>query len=97
VAVLLGAGHCPPASLDALVRAAELVPVVVTTRVARGGILRDTYSFRGSERDVRASGAVVAGLLSPAAARMKLVASLGASLAPKPIRRAFADDDLGSG
>lgn len=96
VAVLLGAGHCPPAFLDALVRAAELVPVVVTTRVARGGIRATPTDFRGSESDVRAGGAVVAGLLSPAAARMKLVACLGASLAPEAIRRAFADADLGS-
>jgi L-asparaginase len=93
VAVLLGAGHAPPAFLPALLRACAVVPVVVTTRVAAGGLLRDTYGFPGAEGDVRATGAVPAGLLSPAAARLKLQACLGAGLDRPAIAEAFAADD----
>lgn len=93
VAVLLGAGHAPPAFMEGVERAAQAVPVVATTRVPRGGLLRDTYGFRGSEVDLRASAAIPAGLLTPAAARMKLLACLGADLAAPDIARAFADDD----
>ena len=97
VAVTLGAGHVPPAFLEALERAAAIVPVAVVSRVARGGLLRDTYGFRGSEADVRASGAIAAGLLTPAAARVKLLACLGAGLAGAAITEAFAGDDAHPG
>jgi L-asparaginase len=93
VVVLLGAGHAPPAFLDAVERAAAALPLVLTTRVCRGGMLRDTYGFRGSEADVRATGAIPAGLLSPAAARIKLMACLGARLGPAEIAATFAADD----
>jgi L-asparaginase len=94
VAVLLGAGHAPPAFLTALRDAARRVPVVVTVRPARGEILHGTYGFEGSERDLRASGAVCAAALSPAAARIKLLACLGAGLDRAGIAAAFAVDDL---
>ena len=97
VAVLLGAGHSPPAFMPALARATTALPVVITTRVARGGLLHDTYGFPGAERDVRATGAVAAGLLSPAAARMKLQACLGAGLDLAGIAAAFAGDDASPG
>jgi L-asparaginase len=97
VAVLLGAGHAPPAFMPALARAGMVLPVVITTRVARGGLLHDTYGFPGAERDVRATGAVPAGLLSPAAARVKLQACLGAGLDVPGIAEAFAGDDASPG
>ncbi len=97
VGVLLGAGHAPPAFAEALERAAAALPVVATTRVANGGMLRDTYGFRGSEADVRASRAIAAGLLSPAAARIKLMTCLGARLEREAIARAFAGDDAHPG
>lgn len=93
VAVLLGAGHAPPAFLAAVRTAAERVPVVATVRPERGAILHETYGFEGSERDLRASGAIPAGALSPAAARIKLLACLGARLSRDEIAAAFAPDD----
>ena len=78
VAVVLGAGHTPPAFLGAVRRAAERMPVVATVRPERGHILRSTYAFEGAEPDLHASGAVLAGHLSPAAARVALMAVLGA-------------------
>jgi L-asparaginase len=93
VVVLLGAGHCAPGFLEAMRDAAARVPVVATVRPDRGTILHATYGFAGAEGDVRASGAVVAGALSPAAARIKLLACIGAGLDRRGIAHAFAPDD----
>ena len=56
VAVLLGAGHAPPAFLAACRAAARSVPVVACVRPESGRILRGTYGFEGGERDVRDAG-----------------------------------------
>lgn len=86
VAVVLGAGHTPPAFLAKL--RALRCPVVVTVRPERGSILRSTYGFEGSELGL--AGLVRAGALSPPAARIKLLACLGAGVEPAV---AFAPDD----
>jgi L-asparaginase len=93
VAVGLGAGHFPPRLLRQLSAAAERIPVIATVRPERGGILHDTYGFEASERDLRRTAIIPAGLLSPAAARIKLLACLGAGLTGADIRRSFAPDD----
>ena len=83
VAVLLGAGHAPPAFLAACRAAAARVPVVACVRPESGRILRATYGFEGAERDVRAAGLILAPALSPAAARITLMACLGRGLQPR--------------
>jgi L-asparaginase len=93
VGVVLGAGHTPPPFLAALRHAAASVPVVVTVRPERGSILRGTYAFEGAERDLRSSALICAGALSPAAARIKVMACLGAGYAREAIAGAFAPDD----
>jgi L-asparaginase len=93
VAVLLGAGHTPPPFLAALKRAATRVPVVATVRPERGSILRSTYAFAGAETELRTTPIVCAGALSPAAARIKLMACLGAGYTRVAIAGAFAGDD----
>ena len=93
VVVTLGAGHLPPALLAELEAVAGEIPVVATCRPERGSILQGTYGFEGSERDLRASPVIPAGLLSPAAARMKLAACLGAGLDAEEIRDAYVLDD----
>ena len=77
VLVALGAGHVSPAVLAALREAA--CPVAVTVRPERGALLHETYGFEGSESDLRAV-AIPAGRLSPQAARMVVLAALGAGL-----------------
>jgi L-asparaginase len=77
VFVALGAGHVAPPVLRALRVAAAAVPVAITVRPERGLLLRETYGFEGAEDDVRRSGALAAGALSPQAARMILLAGLG--------------------
>ncbi len=94
VGVVLGAGHTPPPLLAALKRAAAAVPVVVTVRPERGSILRDTYAFEGAERDLRSGPLICAAALSPAAARIKLMACLGAGYARGAIAGAFVPDDF---
>ena len=94
VGVVLGAGHTPPPFLAALKRAAAAVPIVVTVRPERGSILRDTYAFEGAERDLRSGPLICAAALSPAAARMKLMACLGAGYARGAIAGAYVPDDF---
>jgi L-asparaginase len=94
VGVVLGAGHTPPPFLAALKRAAAGVPVVVTVRPERGSILHGTYAFEGAERDLRAGPLICAAALSPAAARIKLLACLGAGYARGAIAGAFGPDDF---
>ncbi|HWC26552.1 MAG TPA: asparaginase [Solirubrobacteraceae bacterium] len=87
VFVALGAGHVAPPVLDALRTAAAAVPVALTVRPERGLLLHRTYGFEGAEGDLRASGALPAGGLSPQAARIVLLAALGAGAT----RAALAD------
>jgi L-asparaginase len=78
VLVTLGAGHVGPPVLHAL-RAAPC-PVVLTVRPERGQMLHETYGFEGAEGDLRATGAIPAAGLSPQAARIVLLAGLGAGM-----------------
>jgi L-asparaginase len=94
VGVVLGAGHTPPLFLAALKRAAAGVPVVVTVRPERGSILHGTYAFEGAERDLRSGPLICAAALSPAAARIKLMACIGAGYARGAVAGAFAPDDF---
>jgi L-asparaginase len=89
----LGAGHLAPALLDLWADAAERMPVIAYCRPERGVILNATYGYRGSERDLRGSGIIPAGFLSPQAARMKLLACLASGLAIDEIRWLFRQDD----
>ena len=94
VAVLLGAGHTPPPFLAALRRAATRIPVVATVRPERGAILRGTYAFEGAEGDLRATAVICAAALSPAAARIALMACLGAGYTRTATAGALAADDV---
>jgi|HubBroStandDraft_6_1064221.scaffolds.fasta_scaffold00220_13 L-asparaginase len=93
VLVALGAGHLPPAVLEILREATGRVPVVITCRPDRSSMLFATYGFEGAERDLRASGAVCAPFLSAPAARMALLACLGAGLDRAGIAAALAPYD----
>ena len=93
VAVVMGAGHAPPPFLAACRAAARSVPVVVCVRPEAGRILRSTYGFEGAERDVRSAGLILAPTLSPAAARMTLMACIGAGYSNVATAAAFAPFD----
>ena len=93
VVAALGGGHLSPAGLERVRAAAHRMPVVLSVRPERGVMLSSTYGFHGAEGDLRASGAVPAGSLSPQAARMKLLACLGCGLEGESLALAFSDDD----
>ena len=88
-----GAGHVTPGMLHALVELVPRVPVVITVAPERGSMMHATYGFEGSERDVRASGAVCAPFLSARAARIALLCCLGAGLGREGIAAALAPWD----
>jgi L-asparaginase len=93
VVAALGGGHLSPAALERLRAAAQRMPVVLAVRPERGALLSSTYGFEGAEGDLRATGAIPAGALSPQAARMKLLACLGCGLDRQSMARVFANDD----
>jgi L-asparaginase len=80
VVVGFGAGHLTPGMLRELCTAVESVPVLITCRPDRSSMLFSTYGFEGSERDLRATGAVCVPFLSAVAARVVLLACLGAGV-----------------
>ncbi len=53
-------------------------------------LLEATYGYPGAEGDVRATGVIPAGQLSPPAARMRLLAALGAGLTGAELSYAVA-------
>ena len=92
VLATLGGGHVSPPVLARVRAAAARIPVVLAVRPQRGAFLAGTYGFEGNEEDLRATGAVPAGVLSAQAGRMKLLACLGAGLAGPALAAAFSGD-----
>lgn len=88
-----GAGHVTPGMLHALRDVVQRVPVVITVAPERGSMMHATYGFEGSERDVRASGAVCAPFLSARGARIALLCCLGAGLGRDGIAAALGPWD----
>ena len=76
VVEVFGAGHIPAWWVDAVERATRRVPVVVTSRTGDGALLRDSYGFRGSERDLVNAGVHVLDELDGVKARILLIAAL---------------------
>jgi L-asparaginase len=89
----LGAGHLTPELMELWGEAAERIPVVAYCRPERGVVLMGTYGYAGSERDLRGTGIIPAGFLSPQAARMKLLACVASGLSIDETRWAFRQDD----
>jgi L-asparaginase len=88
-----GAGHTPPSFLAALQEVAASQPVVAVPRPWRGTLLHNTYGFEGSEVDLRSGAILCAGSLSAPAARIALLAALGAGLSRSGLEELFARYD----
>ena len=87
----VGMGHVSPAAMPRLRRLlAGGTPVVVATRIGAGGTSTHHYAYPGSEVDLLEAGAVMAGLLPPAKARLLLQALLADGSTPERIREEFA-------
>jgi len=76
----LGAGHVPEWLVDDLAGLAERVPVVLASRTGAGEVLRSTYGFPGSERDLLARGLLWAGALDALRARLVVALALAAGV-----------------
>ena len=86
----LGRGNVPPPMLPAIREAiAAGVPVVVASRCARGRTA-PRYGYEGGGATLQQAGAVFAGDLSAAKARVKLMVLLGAGVSGPALASAFA-------
>ncbi len=91
-----GGGHTPPNFLTALQEVAATMPVVAVPRPWRGALLSHTYGFDGSEVDLRSGAIVCCGSLSAPAARIALMAGLGARLGTPELEGLFSRYDRGA-
>lgn len=86
----LGGGHVPSGMVPSLERLARRVPVVLASRTGGGEVLRETYGFSGSERDLIARGLVPAGALDGLKARVLLSLLLAGGAGPEAVLAAFS-------
>nr|WP_281170548.1 asparaginase [Actinokineospora enzanensis] len=85
----LGAGHVPADMVPVVAEVAGRVPVVLASRTGSGSVLRQTYGYPGSERDLLDRGLVHAGFLDPAKARVLLLLLLADGADKERITAAF--------
>jgi len=91
VLACLGGGHLPPWLLERVAEVARRVPVVAVSRTGDGHLLRVTYGFAGSERDLSASGVLLAGGLDALKARLLLLLLLRRGADVDTVRRVLAE------
>ena len=84
-----GGGHVPAHVVPALEALAARMPVVLASRTGGGEVLRQTYGFPGSERDLLVRGLVPAGFLDGRKARILLSVLLASGTDLDGVRTAF--------
>jgi L-asparaginase/archaeal Glu-tRNAGln amidotransferase subunit D len=84
-----GGGHVPAHVVPALDRLAGRMPVVLASRTGSGEVLRETYGFPGSERDLLSRGLIHAGFLDGPKSRILLSLLLATGADTAAVREAF--------
>lgn len=87
----VGAGHVSEAMRDALVKAAESIPVIVCSRCHSGSTTQAVYGYKGSEIDLLANGCLMGGWLPSIKMRLLLLAALWNELPLEKLRSRLAD------
>lgn len=85
----LGAGHVPATMVPVVAEQAARIPVILSTRTGAGSVLRHTYGYPGSERDLLDRGLIQSGFLDPAKSRVLLTLLLATSAGRPEITEAF--------
>ena len=85
-----GAGHIPAAVVPTLADIAHRIPIVLSSRTGAGRVLRHTYGFPGSEKDLLEQGLVSARYLDPFKARLLLFTLLRSGADAATIAGTFA-------
>lgn len=86
-----GGGHVQARAVPALHELAAQLPVVLASRTGAGQVLRDTYGFTGSERDLLGVGLISAGYLDGTKARILLSLLLARGADAGAVRKAFTE------
>ena len=84
-----GVGHVPAAFVNPLTELASRMPIVLASRTGAGPVLRSTYGFPGSERDLQDRGLINSGFLGPFKARVLLHVLIAAGAEHHEIVTAF--------
>src|SRR2546423_34351 len=85
-----GVGHVPERLTATLEQLAQDIPVVLASRIGNGPVLTGTYSFPGSEKDLRSRGLIGAGALDANKARLLLHLLCSQGLKQEAIKAVFA-------
>lgn len=85
----LGAGHVPATMVPVVAEQAARIPVILSTRTGAGSVLRQTYGYPGSERDLLDRGLIQSGFLDPAKSRVLLTLLLAGEADRHTIAAAF--------
>lgn len=79
----------PAAFVGPLTELASRMPIVLASRTGAGPVLRSTYGFPGSERDLQNRGLINSGFLDPFKAKVLLHALIAADADHHEIVTAF--------
>lgn len=89
-----GGGHVASKAVGALEELAQQMPVVFASRTGAGEVLKQTYGFAGSERDLLSRGLISAGFLDARKARILLSLLLATNMGLDGVSGAFDQINL---